>query len=86
MSKLRKQFEKETGCKAWVNSRDLVVDGITIPNSPYAMWLESKLESQQQESKEYNMRDRATIVLLAQRCAKHLTAQPLIDWFNKPQR
>jgi len=33
-------------------------------------------------NKEYNLRDRADIVVLAQQCAEELKAQPLIDYFE----
>ena len=33
--------------------------------------------------KEFNLRERAEIVSLAQECSKTLSAQPLIDYFNK---
>ena len=35
--------------------------------------------------KEYNLRERAEIVSLAMECAKSLTAQPLIDYFQKKE-
>jgi hypothetical protein len=35
--------------------------------------------------KEYNLRERAEIVSLAQECAKSLKAQPLIDYFQKKE-
>lgn len=35
--------------------------------------------------REYNLRERAEIVSLAQECAKSLTAQPLIDYFQKKE-
>ena len=32
--------------------------------------------------REYNLRERAEIVVLAQRCSTELKAQPLIDYFE----
>lgn len=36
--------------------------------------------------KEFNLRERAEIVALAQECSKSLSAQPLIDYFHKQYR
>jgi len=36
--------------------------------------------------REFNLRERAEIVVLAEKCAKELSAQSLIDYFNKVYR
>ena len=33
--------------------------------------------------REFNLRERAEIVSIAQECSKSLSSQPLIDYFNK---
>lgn len=36
--------------------------------------------------KEFDLRERSEIVLIAQECSKSLSAQPLIDYFHKSYR